>query len=136
MNRLFWRHAEAGFALNDLARPLTEHGLLQAQHTAQWLAGQHADFPVYASEALRGQQTAACYRTPHILPGLNPGSGLDAVWAAIDSIADENAVIVGHMPWIGAAVARWLDVPAPFFGYSELYWLSNDSGEWQLKNRY
>lgn len=136
MNRLFWRHAETGFALDDLERTLTARGLQQAQHTAQWLLEQGVDFPVYASEACRAQQTALCYRPPRIIPGLNPGSGLAAVWNAIDSIQDENAIIVGHMPWIGAAVARWLEVPAPFFGYSELYWLSKENGEWQLKARY
>lgn len=136
MNRLFWRHAETGFAMSDLERPLTDRGLMQAQDTAQWLLGQGVDFPVYASEARRARQTAACYRAPQILPGLNPDSGLAAVWAAIDSIAADNAIIVGHMPWIGAAIARWLDAPAPSVGHSELFWLSDENGGWQLKARY
>ncbi|MDO5091125.1 MAG: histidine phosphatase family protein [Cardiobacteriaceae bacterium] len=136
MNRLFWRHAETGFALSDLERPLTARGQQQAQATAQWLLDQGIDYPIYASEALRGQQTAACYASPHILAGLNPDRGLAPVWQALDAICDTNAIIVGHMPWIGAAIARHLDIPAPFVGHSELYWLRHDGHAWQLHTRH
>lgn len=133
MNRIFWRHGEAGFALHDLDRPLTARGLMQAQETARWLLDQGVDFPAFASEARRGQQTAACYRSPEIVAGLNPDRGFAPVWAALETLDAENAVIVGHMPWIGAAIARYLDIPAPMLACSELFWLSDDSGAWQLK---
>lgn len=135
MNRIFWRHAEAGFAHNDLARPLTARGEQQAARSAQWLHGQNIAYPAYCSQALRGQQTAACYRPPHILAGLNPDCGLQPVWQALDTLPD-NAVIIGHMPWIGAAIARYLDGTPAFIGYSELYWLSDENGTWQLKGHY
>lgn len=133
MNRLFWRHAEAGFAHEDLARPLTARGVQQAERTAAWLRAQGVDFPVFASQALRGQQTAACYGKPQILAGLNPDNGFAPVWQALDALAAEDAVIVGHMPWIAAAIARVLgDVP-PMVGYSELFWLSDAQGQWKLQ---
>lgn len=119
MNYLFWRHAEAGFATHDLARPLTPRGILQAERTAAWLRNQHIDFPVFCSQALRGQQTAQCYQNAHILPGLNPDQGLKPVWEALGSLP-ANAVIVGHMPWIAAAIARFIDEIPPFVDYLSL----------------
>lgn len=132
MNHLFWRHAEAGYGAHDLARPLTPRGQAQAARTAQWLQAQGVAFPVFCSEALRGQQTAACYQTPDIVAGLNPDQGLKPVWEALDTLPD-NAVIVGHMPWIAAAIARFIDQMPAFVGYSELFWLCNDDGTWHLK---
>lgn len=132
MNHIFWRHAEAGFAARDLDRPLTARGAQQAARSAEWLDRQSIRYPAYCSQALRGQQTAACYRAPQILAGLNPDEGLAPVWAALDTLPDD-AVIVGHMPWIAAAIARLLDGAPAFVGYSEVFWLSNDDGAWRLK---
>ena len=37
---------------------------------------------------------------------------------------------------IAAAIARYLDGTPAFIGYSELYWLSDENGTWQLKGHY
>ena len=63
MQRIFWRHAQAAWAANDLERPLTEVGRLQAQAAADWLKDQGIDFPLYTSEARRAQETGRYCRT-------------------------------------------------------------------------
>lgn len=136
MNRVFWRHAEAGFAYEDLARPLTARGMRQAERTADWLRAQGVNFPVFCSQALRGQQTASCYGEAEIIAGLNPDNGFMPVWQALDALTVRDAVIVGHMPWIGAAIARYMDGQSPMVGYSELFWLSDDDGEWRLRGHF
>lgn len=134
---ILWRHAEAGFGRSDLARPLTERGQQQAADSAAWLKEQGVDFPVYCSEALRGQQTAAHYSDDVIvLPGLNPDGAMNHVHQALATLAGKNAVIVGHLPWIHRVTSELLGENIRAHDYSSLCWLQHENGIWTLKAQY
>lgn len=129
---IFWRHAEAGFASNDLARPLTERGWRQAEDSALWLREQGFALPVYCSQALRGQQTAIAYAAPQAqLAGLNPDGPLHAVWQALARLDGEDAIIVGHMPWISEVVATLSAAPRQAVGYSGVHVLHGAGEQWR-----
>lgn len=139
MQRIFWRHAQAGWAAQDLARTLTDTGLAQAQAAAQWLKMQGIDYPVYSSEALRARQTAECFSpSVRIAAGLNPDGSTAEVDAALAAIADENAVVVGHLPWIGEVVGRYLGTASGYVEAhtAEVFWLERQDGNWILKGRF
>lgn len=136
---IFWRHAEAAWCREDHERCLTDRGRLEAQASADWLHARAVDFPVFCSEARRAQETAACYRTPTVLAGLNPEQSPSAVFSALEALGAADAVIVGHLPWIGAVVAALLEEEGGYHavGYSEVFWLASQEREcWQLKARY
>lgn len=139
MQRIFWRHAQAGWAAQDLSRSLSEAGLAQAQAAADWLRAQGIDYPVYSSEALRAQQTAACFSASvQTVAGLNPDRSAAEVDAALAAITDENAVVVGHLPWIGEVVGRYLDAASGYVEAhtAEVFWLQRQDGGWTLKGRF
>lgn len=134
---IFWRHAEAGFAQSDLERPLTERGWQQAKDSADWLQTQGVTFTGYSSEAVRGQQTLSCYQEQgKQLAGLNPDGSLAAVHQALATLEGENAVIVGHLPWINHIVSELLGQRVATFGYSSICWLVHDDEQWTLKQQY
>ena len=95
---------------------------------------------VFRSEALRGRETAACYRAaPTVLASLDPNCSPSAVVATLAALDTDDAVIVGHLPWIGAVVAGLLGDARDYltFGYSEVLWLvSEDGGNGRLEARY
>lgn len=138
--RIFWRHAEAAWSQQDHERHLTARGRRQAQASGDWLDARAVDFPVFCSEALRGQETAACYRAaPTVLAGLNPGQPLSVVFATLAALGEDDAVIVGHLPWIGEVVATLLKEENDYLavGYSALFWLASEDGKhWRLEARY
>lgn len=136
---IFWRHAQAGWGMGDLDRELTALGTRQAQATADWLRREQADFPIVCSEAIRGQQTAACYAPAQVLPGLNPGTPFTTVLKTVRAIAESRVIVVGHLPWIGQIVGEYLDLEAGYVAadYSEAFWLqSADGRQWQLAARF
>ncbi|SUO93572.1 SixA phosphatase family protein [Suttonella ornithocola] len=134
-NRIFWRHAQADWGMDDLSRALTKLGHQQAHASANWLQKQEITFPIYCSEALRGQQTAQYYDTPIALAGLNPDGAFSVVEKTLNSITDDSAIIVGHLPWIGQIVGGLLETNGYIaVNYSEVFWLtSEDESHWQLK---
>lgn len=139
MQRIFWRHAQAGWATNDLERSLTDIGLQQAQTAANWLKSQHIDFPVYTSQALRTQQTGAFFAKPiQTLSGLNPDGYMADVYAALDEITVENAIIVGHLPWIGKIIGQYLEKDSGYIevNTAEIFWLIKNDGKWELKGHF
>lgn len=139
MQRIFWRHAQAAWAANDLERPLTEVGRLQAQVAADWLKDQGIDFPLYTSEARRAQETGRYYAEPkQKQSGLNPDGNIAAVYTALAQIQDETAVIVGHLPWLGKIVGEFLEKPSGYIevNTAEIFWLEQKDGIWQLKEHF
>lgn len=138
MQRIFWRHAQAAWAAQDLERTLTEQGLAQAQAAAAWLKAQGIDYPIYCSEARRAQQTAACYAAPQILAGLNPDGELEDVQNALADIHTEQAIIVGHLPWIGQIVGQMLGKSSGYVEVStaEIFCLEQQAGIWTLRNHF
>lgn len=134
-NRIFWRHATAGWGQNDLERPLTDVGHYQAENAANWLKMQGIEFPIYSSEALRTQQTASYYNTPKTLTGLNPDGHFQDVLDALASITDDNAIIVGHLPWIGQIIGKLTQSSTGYISVntSEVFWLQNNGNEkWRI----
>ncbi|WP_040660320.1 SixA phosphatase family protein [Neisseria shayeganii] len=129
MNLILWRHAEAEEGHDDLQRRLTEKGHAQAQAAARWLRGylpEHAE--VWASEALRSQETAAALGLPYrIVPALNPVNAVEKLPALLHSCRSRDCIVwVGHQPWIGQLCAyllnrRWTEEP---------YWSVKKSGIW------
>lgn len=135
--RIFWRHAEAGFANQDLHRPLTQRGVYQAQQTAQWLKQSGADYPLFGSFALRNIQTAAQFgEFSAQFEGLNPDLPIAQAKIALAAIDAQAAIIVGHMPWIGKIIGELLNTSALALDYSEALWLVETEHGWQIKARF
>lgn len=133
--RIFWRHAEAGFAARDLDRSLTERGRRQAEQTAAWLKSRGADaLPLYTSEAVRTRETAAYLGKPAAaLAGLNPDGSYGQAAQTLAAIADDAAVIVGHLPWIGEAAGELLGTGFVPFNTAQAIWLeSADNINWRI----
>ena len=139
MNRIFWRHAQAGFGINDLYRTLTPIGFRQAEDSGKQLKQMAKDFNVYTSQCLRAKQTAAAYgKVDMAYEELNA----DQIWqfalAAVQTIEDENCIIVGHMPWISLVISYYLHTDPVPMSNSEWYWLKFDEAKsaWWLYARY
>ncbi|UJF24684.1 histidine phosphatase family protein [Suttonella sp. R2A3] len=129
---ILWRHAEAGFAGDDLARPLTERGWRQAEDSALWLHEQGYELPIVCSEATRAQQTANTYASPSAtLSGLNPDGPQDDVWAALRALTGQDVIIVGHMPWISEVIAALCDGRPQAVGLSQVIVLQGADQQWQ-----
>ncbi|MBV7434319.1 histidine phosphatase family protein [Cardiobacteriaceae bacterium TAE3-ERU3] len=134
---ILWRHAEAGFARSDLERPLTDCGQQQAADSAAWIKDQGIKFPAYCSQATRAQQTVAYYdEHATVLDGLNPGCGFSCVRETLQQLEGQDAVIVGHLPWIHGITSELLGKNISAHDYSSVCWLQNDNGIWTLKAQY
>ena len=124
-----WRHAEAEDGVPDLERRLTAKGRKQAERVAQWLLQRlPARFAVIASPAARAQQTAEALGVPvktdrSLAPGATPAAIVKACgWPGYKGAA----VVVGHQPDLGRALAELLGAQASFsIKKGALWWISN-----------
>jgi phosphohistidine phosphatase len=129
MDLIIWRHAEAEEGVPDLERKLTTKGRKQAERVAQWLLQRlPARFAVIASPAVRAQQTAEALGVPvktdrTLAPGATPAAIIKASgWPDHKSAA----VIVGHQPDLGRALAELLGSHGAFsVKKGGLWWISN-----------
>lgn len=134
-NRIFWRHATAGWGPNDLERTLTDIGHYQAETSADWLKMQGINFPIYSSQALRAQQTASYFATPTVLAGLNPDGDYQDTLDTLNTIIDDDAIIVGHLPWIGQVIGKLTHSDTGYIvvNTSEVFWLQSEDGKkWRI----
>jgi phosphohistidine phosphatase len=129
MDLIVWRHAEAEDGVPDLERRLTAKGRKQAERVAQWLLQRlPARFVLVASPAVRAQQTAEALGVPiktdrTIAPGAAPGAIIKACgWPDYKGAA----VVVGHQPDLGRALAELLGAHGGFsLKKGGLWWISN-----------
>lgn len=129
MDLIIWRHAEAEDGVPDLERRLTAKGRKQAERVAQWLLQRlPARFVLIASPAVRAQQTAEALGVPiktdkSIAPGASPAAILKACgWPSNKGAA----VVVGHQPDLGRALAELLGAQGGFsIKKGALWWISN-----------
>jgi len=129
MDLIIWRHAEAEEGAPDLERKLTAKGRKQAERVAQWLLQRlPARFAVIASPAARAQQTAEALGVPIKTDKvLAPGAAAAAIIKA-SAWPDYKgaAVVVGHQPDLGRAVAELLGANGSFsIKKGGLWWISN-----------
>jgi phosphohistidine phosphatase len=114
MDLILWRHAEAHEAKpgqSDLDRALTSKGERQAERMAAWLNRLlPSSTRVLASPAKRTQQTVAVLeRKFKTIDALQPDQGVEGLLhAARWPDGREPALIVGHQPTLGLAVAYLL----------------------------
>ena len=129
MDLIIWRHAEAEDGVPDLERRLTAKGRKQAERVAQWLLQRlPARFAVIASPAARAQQTAEALGVPvktdrSLAPGASPAAIVKACgWPDYKGAA----VVVGHQPDLGRALAELLGAKAGLsIKKGGLWWISN-----------
>ncbi|HEV2431540.1 MAG TPA: histidine phosphatase family protein [Burkholderiales bacterium] len=129
MDLIVWRHAEAEDGVPDLERRLTAKGRKQAERVAQWLLQRlPARFAVIASPAARAQQTAEALGVPvktdrSLAPGATPAAIAKASgWPGYKGAA----VVVGHQPDLGRALAELLGAHAGLsIKKGGLWWISN-----------
>jgi phosphohistidine phosphatase len=129
MDLIIWRHAEAEDGVPDLERRLTAKGRKQAERVAQWLLQRlPARFAVIASPAARAQQTAEALGVPvktdrSLAPGASPAAIAEACgWPDYKGAA----VVVGHQPDLGRALAELLGAKAGLsIKKGGLWWISN-----------
>jgi phosphohistidine phosphatase len=113
----------------DLARRLTGKGRKQAERVAQWLLQRlPARFVLLSSPAARAQQTAEALGVPiktdkTLAPGATPAAILKACgWPDYKGAA----VVVGHQPDLGLALAHLLGAHGGFsLKKGGLWWVSN-----------
>ncbi len=114
MELIFWRHADAGDALDDpqtdLGRPLSARGRRHADRVARWLHGRMPDrLMVISSPALRARQTADSLGQKTLIderlaPGCGPQAYLQvADWPEGRDSRYRHVIVVGHQPEIGQA---------------------------------
>jgi phosphohistidine phosphatase len=135
MDLILWRHAEASDAedpADDIGRPLTQRGQLQARRMAQWLNCRLAEGTrVLVSPAVRAQQTAEAlgskFRTAAaIAPGADAPALLHAArWP--DS--RDPVLLIGHQPAIGQVIATLVG------GDAAASWPVRKAGVWWLRSR-
>jgi phosphohistidine phosphatase len=129
MDLIIWRHAEAEDGVPDLERKLTSKGRKQAERVAQWLLQRlPSRFALIASPAVRAQQTAEALGVPvktdkALAPGASPAAIVQACgWPDYKGAA----VIVGHQPDLGRALAHLLGAQHGFsVKKGALWWISN-----------
>jgi phosphohistidine phosphatase len=129
MDLIIWRHAEAEDGVPDLERKLTSKGRKQAERVAQWLLQRlPARFVLLASPAVRAQQTAEALGVPiRTDKTLAPGAAPAAIVKACGWPDSKGAaVIVGHQPDLGRALAYLLGASGSFsVKKGALWWISN-----------
>ena len=108
MELILWRHADAEDGAPDLERKLTAKGRKDAERVAAWLLRRlPKDFHLVASPAARAQETAkALHAKVRTDPRLAPGASVDDILKAAGRAG--TAVVVGHQPDLGRAIAHLL----------------------------
>ncbi len=112
MDLILWRHADAGVASEsdeDLARPLSAKGELQAERMAAWLDQRLPETTrILVSPAVRAQQTArALSRNRRTEPLLAPDASWQELLKAIGfPNFKHNLLLVGHQPMLGLIAAN------------------------------
>src|SRR5262245_12693870 len=107
MELILWRHADAEDGTPDLARRLTKKGHKQARRVAEWLEERlPEDYALISSPAVRARETAEALGKPRIVEALAPGASVKEIlqtagWPG----GDETAILVGHQPDFGRAIA-------------------------------
>ncbi len=130
MDLILWRHAEAEEGSDDMQRALTRRGQKQASAMAAWLHKQLPDdFVLFASEALRSQQTAALFaKSYEVMPALNPDASVEQVLNTIDwPRSGKTIVLVGHQPYIGRLAATLMSEQPLLWSVKKgaIWWLSH-----------
>lgn len=131
MDLLLWRHAEAEEGEDDLKRPLTARGELQAQAMAAWIrAHQPKNLRVIASPAVRTRQTAEALKLPfETVRKIGPDACVSELIAASGWPDAQGAVlIVGHQPALGRLASLLL-------AGQEADWSIKKGALWWLNNR-
>jgi phosphohistidine phosphatase len=115
---ILWRHADAEYGGDDLARRLTPKGREQAAAMAKWLhAHLPKDYTLLASPAVRAQETAQALGSKIVSDiTLAPGASVTDIAKAAERHKG-LVIIVGHQPDLGQAAAK----------------LAGASGEWQIE---
>jgi phosphohistidine phosphatase len=115
---ILWRHADAEYGGDDLARRLTPKGREQAAAMAKWLhAHLPKDYTLVASPAVRAQETAQALGSKIVSDiTLAPGASVTDIAKAAERHKG-LVIIVGHQPDLGQAAAK----------------LAGASGEWQIE---
>lgn len=130
MELILWRHAEAADGQIDLSRPLTKHGLQQANVMAEWLKPQlPKDIDILVSPALRTLQTVEALNLPYtILPTLQPGADASEIiqqikWPQIE----KNILLVGHQPWLGMLASLMITGQVQMWSVKKgaVWWISS-----------
>ena len=118
MDLILWRHADAEYGGDDLARRLTPKGREQAAAMAKWLrAHLPKDYTLVASPAVRAQETAQALGSKIVSDiTLAPGASVTDIAKAAERHKG-LVIIVGHQPDLGQAAAK----------------LAGASGEWQIE---
>jgi phosphohistidine phosphatase len=131
MEMILWRHAEAAPGDPDAARPLTEHGRMQAQLMSRWLAPRlPANLRIIVSPARRAQETALTLaRSFETIESLAPGTDVVTLlrvagWPA----AEQPVMLVGHQPTLGETAARLIDG-------RQVSWHIGAGAVWWLRSR-
>ena len=107
MELILWRHAEAVDGTPDHERALTVKGRHQAERMAHFLAGRlPKNTRILVSPALRAQQTASTL-TRHVTtePAIGTGATAARALAASGWPNADDALLVGHQPWLGELAA-------------------------------
>ncbi len=138
MDLLLWRHAEAADGSPDVTRELTPKGRRDAREMARWLVDRGPpDLAVFASPAVRAQQTAAALGcSARVLPALAPGTNVARLLDTLPWPQDGGAwLLVGHQPMLGRLAALLLCGQEADWSFRKgaLWWLRSRRrhGAWQ-----
>lgn len=106
------RHGEAVSALDDTARPLSEHGTIEVKKMANFLAKNKVNVAaIYHSEKLRAVQTAQLiaealgYLIAKRIHGLLPDDSVKDM-SHLCNHFEEDLMLVGHLPFMGKLVSE------------------------------
>ena len=130
MELILWRHAQAEFGDNDMARRLTPRGHKQARYMAKWLQAQlPKECKILVSPAIRTRETADYLDLPYeIEPRIAPDACVSSLLAASGWPDGHGAVLlVGHQPHLGELAALLLTGEIMPFSIrkSAVWWLTN-----------
>lgn len=131
MELILWRHAEAAAGEPDSARPLTDHGRVQAQAMARWLAPRlPPELRVIVSPARRAQETAqALGRNFETIEAIAPGCDVATLVKVAGWPSGKRPVmLVGHQPTLGETAARLIDG-------QDSSWRIGTGAVWWLRSR-
>lgn len=120
MDLLLWRHAKAVDAdetIDDLQRPLTQEGEIQAKEMAVWLKrNMPANTRIVSSPAVRTRQTVLhlSKKNHHISKHIAPSASVaDLLKAADWENGKQPVLLVGHQPTLGLVAQHLLGMDMP-----------------------